>query len=176
MRVREIPLDELKADPRNARSHGRSNLEAIKRSLAAFGQQKPIVVDCDGIVRAGNGTLAAAHELGWTTLRAVVTDLSGAQAAAYAVADNRTAELADWDQAALAQLLAELRADEAVDHLATGFDDQQIRALLDAVNPDTGPGVPELFQVLAECDDAGQQQRVYELLRGAGVRCRVITL
>jgi len=44
-------------------------LEQIKASLRRFGQQKPIVVDATNVVRAGNGTLAAAKALGWTNHR-----------------------------------------------------------------------------------------------------------
>src|SRR5438874_8509523 len=97
MTIETLPISSLHLDPANARRHPARNLDAIKASLARFGQQKPIVVDAAGICRAGNGTLAAARALGWATIRAVRTPLAGAEAAAYAIADNRTAELAEWD-------------------------------------------------------------------------------
>jgi len=59
---------ELSLDPANVRKHDRRNLDAIKASLRKFGQQKPIVVDTKGIVLAGNGTLTAAKELGWSEI------------------------------------------------------------------------------------------------------------
>jgi len=106
-----MKCSELELDPANVRLHDARNLEAIKQSLEKFGQQKPIVVDGDGIVRAGNGTLMAARELGWKTISAVRTELTGDEAIAYAVADNRTAELAEWDRAELAALLDRLDAE-----------------------------------------------------------------
>lgn len=57
MKTETVPIDSVRPDPRNARRHGPPNLAAIRASLEAFGQQKPIVVDAEGIVRAGNGTL-----------------------------------------------------------------------------------------------------------------------
>jgi len=91
------PVADLVLDPNNARAHDERNLEAIATSLARFGQQKPIVVAPDGTVLAGNGTLAAAKHLGWSEIAAITTDLKGADARGYAIADNRTAELAEWD-------------------------------------------------------------------------------
>ena len=92
-------------DPSNARTHDARNLEAIRASLRAFGQQKPIVVDARGICLAGNGTLAAARSLGWETVEVVRSGLSPAEAVAYGIADNRTAELAEWDPDLLPRLL-----------------------------------------------------------------------
>jgi DNA modification methylase len=104
-------------------------LEAIKASLLAFGQQKPIVIDAANKVIAGNGTVAAARALGWSTIAAVRTSLHGAEAIAFAIADNRSAELAEWDDAALAATMAGLQNDPDIDHLAAGFTDTEIREL-----------------------------------------------
>jgi ParB-like chromosome segregation protein Spo0J len=97
MNIETIAVSELSLDPSNVRKHSRRNLDAIKASLRKFGQQKPIVVDAKGIVLAGNGTLTAAKELGWTEIQATRTELAGVEATAFAIADNRTAELAEWD-------------------------------------------------------------------------------
>lgn len=99
--IETVPISSLMLDPANARRHPTKNLEALKASLARFGQQKPVVVDARGRVIAGNGTLTAARALGWSEIRVVRTALEGAEAAAFGVADNRTAELAEWDDDAL---------------------------------------------------------------------------
>jgi ParB-like chromosome segregation protein Spo0J len=106
LRALAVAVDDLHPDPSNARKHGPRNLDAIKGSLAAFGQRKPIVVQREGmIVRAGNGTLEAAKALGWEQIAAVVIDEDSAHAVQFAIADNRTAELAEWDDETLATLL-----------------------------------------------------------------------
>lgn len=110
MKIQLTPIASLDLDPNNARKHNLKNLRALKNSLSRFGQQKPIVVNAGGVVVAGNGTLMAAKELGWTDIQVVAlpADWSADEIKAFALADNRTAELAEWDQAILSQQLVEL--------------------------------------------------------------------
>jgi len=144
MDVHDIPVGELHNDPANVRKHGEQNLAAIKASLTRFGQQKPIVVNRDGVVVAGNGTLMAARALGWRTVKAVRTGLEGAEATAFAIADNRTAELAEWDDAALQQQLAAIAIDDEELLAATGFDEKELAKLAAANAPEvTEDDVPE---------------------------------
>lgn len=147
MAVEDIAVDTLAFDPANVRRHPERNLDAIKGSLARFGQQKPIVVDARGVVVAGNGTLAAAKALGWRTVKAVRTNLIGAEATAFAIADNRTAELAEWDDAALREQLAAIAIEDENLLAATGFDAKDLAELDCAVSPkvteDEMPEVPE---------------------------------
>jgi len=103
-----VLIDSLFPDPANVRLHDHVNLTAIKASLLRFGQQKPIVVDANGVIRAGNGTWEAAKQLGWQDISVVESELDGPDMTAYAIADNRTAELATWDQDALDKQLAAL--------------------------------------------------------------------
>ena len=93
-----VPVADLHLDPANARRHGDRNVEAIAASLSRWGQRAPLVVQRDGmVVRAGNGRLEAAKRLGWTHVAALVVDEGSVEATAFAIADNRTAELAEWD-------------------------------------------------------------------------------
>jgi len=107
LRPLAVPIASLKPDPENARKHDEGSVEAIKASLEEFGQQKPIVVKQDGTVVAGNGTLAAAIELGATEIAAVLYDGTG-EIDAFALADNRSAELSRWDYQRLSGKLREL--------------------------------------------------------------------
>jgi hypothetical protein len=123
-----VPIGSVYIDPANVRRHGERNLAAIAASLARFGQVKPIVVDAKGVVRAGNGTLEAARGLGWAEIKVIRTELAGSEATAYAIADNRTAELAGWDQPGLAETLKALEG-EGIDLAALGFMGEDIDAL-----------------------------------------------
>jgi DNA modification methylase len=105
MDVIKIEISKLANDPNNARKHSDKNLKAIKGSLAKFGQQKPIVIDSKNVVIAGNGTLEAAKQLGWTHINAVVTELDDLGKMAFALADNKTSELAEWDDDILKEQL-----------------------------------------------------------------------
>lgn len=120
-----VPIGQLRQDEDNVRRHDERNLAAIRASLEAFGQRKPIVVDDTGRVLAGNGTLTAAQELGWTQLWARRYDGPPEEARAFALADNRTAELATWDRPLLAAQLEQL-ADSAWAP-ATGFEPGEVK-------------------------------------------------
>ena len=109
MNHQTIALTELSLDPSNVRKHSRRNLDAIKASLARFGQTRPLVVTEDGLVIAGNGTMAAAEELGWDELEVTrVPFRNPDEARAFALADNRTGELAQWNLPVLLQALESL--------------------------------------------------------------------
>jgi len=138
MNIQTIPLADLSLDPSNVRKHSRRNLDAIKASLRKFGQQKPIVVDAKGIVLAGNGTLIAAQELGWTEIQIVRTELAGVEATAFAIADNRTAELAEWEEDKLAQVLQSLKVEDADLLAATGYDPNEFsKPTTETIIPDS---------------------------------------
>ena len=145
LRPLAVPISDIALDPRNARKHGEKNLAAIRASLERFGQRKPVVVQREGmIVRAGNGTVEAARSLGWTHIAAVVSDDDDQTATAFALADNRSAELAEWDDEALAELVSELDADMLN---AIGFDAEDVSALEARTNPaevveDEAPAAP----------------------------------
>lgn len=126
MQTETVLIDSLSPDPANARKHDERNLAAIRDSLRAFGQQKPIVVDQREVVIAGNGTLEAAKGLGWTEIAIVRTTLDQTQATAFGIADNRTAELAEWDDEVLRSLLDSMD-DETRDLLA--FSDEEMDSL-----------------------------------------------
>lgn len=107
LRSLAVPLESLNLDPRNARKHGKKNMLAITSSLERFGQRLPVVVQRDGmVVRAGNGRVMAARGLGWSHIAALVVDDDDAMAVAFALADNRTGELAAWDDENLTEALS----------------------------------------------------------------------
>jgi hypothetical protein len=129
MKLERIKVSDLSLDPSNVRKHSRRNLDAIKASLRKFGQQKPIVIDAKGIVLAGNGTLTAAQELGWTEIEVTRTELIGVEATAFAIADNRTAELAEWEEDKLGEILQSLQ-DTGFDLTAIGYSKSDFDSLV----------------------------------------------
>jgi len=127
MKIETVETADLCLDPSNARKHGERSIREIKNSLSRFGQQKPVVIDSKNVVRAGNGTVQAALELGWTHVDAVRSDLSAAELKAFAVADNRSTEHSTWDWDVLAEALTDPDlgdvgfADGEFDRLAAGL-------------------------------------------------------
>jgi len=124
-----VPIDSVRPDPQNARKHPERNLETIKKSLNTYGQRKPIVVNHNDIIEAGNGLWQAAKELGWAEIAVVKVQDDEDYAKAYGIMDNQSALLADWDLPTLKDLLEELDTG-AFDMEATGFDESEIEDLM----------------------------------------------
>jgi hypothetical protein len=126
----KVPIGMLNLDPKNARDHGEQNIGSIVASLDEFGQRKCIVVKKDGMtVSAGNGTVTAAKQLGWTHIAALVTDDNEVTAMAYALADNRTGELATWDYERLVRSMTQLNQG-GIDLKKLGWDAVETRMLM----------------------------------------------
>ena len=151
LKVKRVKIDTLTLDPDNVREHDPRNITSIRESLERFGQRKNVVVDADGKVIAGNGTVVAAQELGWTeiTVAPIPDGWTEEDVRAFAIADNRTAELAHWNNP---ELLAQLTG---LDGAVPGFDETDIADLqalwgdpepFDDIGGDFGP-VPESDEV-----------------------------
>ena len=120
------PIEKLKHLDGNPR---KGNVEAVKKSYEKFGQRKPIVATKDGEVISGNHQLAAAKELGWNKIAVVFTDDDELTAKAFALADNRTADLGTYDDDLLADMLGSVSSDlELLE--ATSFDEKDLMALV----------------------------------------------
>lgn len=106
--AREIGL--LMLDPDNAREHDDANILDIANSLKTYGQQKPVVVNSAGKIVAGNGTVRAALSLGWTRIAVITFDGPVEDEEGFAIADNRSAERATWNEARLGPIFERYRA------------------------------------------------------------------
>lgn len=172
------PVESLELDPQNARKHGEIDISAIANSLTEFGQQTPIVITESGRVVKGNGTLMAAMKLGWKQVEVRVTKLTGAKLKAYAIADNRTAELSEWDSETLLASLQEIDVDGLL--ASTGFSDNDLSQMLcgEVDGPDIEPpaqSYQEQYGVIVICAGEAEQKTVYERLRGLSMNCKVVT-
>ena len=171
MDVIKIPIDSLIPDPNNARKHNKKNLLAIKGSLTKFGQQKPIVINEKNLIVAGNGTVEAAKELGWKEINAVVTSLDSFHQTAFALADNKTSELAEWDDEVLERALAGLDLG-GFDIGEIGFDGLPsfVPDLPDDEDKESQDKKP---MVIVECKSLDEQQDLFDELNDRGFKVKV---
>lgn len=96
----------------NSRKHSDDQIDRIGRSLQEFGFTNPVLVDSQNVIVAGHARVQAAIKLNMATVPTIsLVNLTPAQIRAYVVADNRLAELSEWDQDILASELAKIKVD-----------------------------------------------------------------
>jgi hypothetical protein len=127
-----VDVNSIKAHPKNVRQ---GDIGAISESLKAHGQYRPIVVDRrTNQILAGNHTWRAAKSLGWSEIAVgFIETKDDDDATRILLADNRTTDLASYDDAGLADLLKELIvSDEGLE--GTLFDGDALDQLLTDLN------------------------------------------
>jgi DNA modification methylase len=147
LNVQWVPIGTVKPNPRNARTHSKSQVKQIADSIQAFGWTMPILTDERFISLGGTGRLRAAKSLGLHEVPIIVkAGLTDTQKRALALADNKIASNAGWDPAILASELGELAVllpECNLDLKITGFDAAEIDNLMGAL-------------VDSECDPADE--------------------
>lgn len=137
-------LSEIRPYERNPRIIPQAAVDAVAKSIAAFGFRQPIVVDGRGVILAGHTRYKAAQQLGLAEVPVVwQTDITDIQARGYRIADNKTAEISAWDRDAL---------DAEVRELAD-MDDGALASL--------GMSDWELDRILHECTADGSLEEIH---------------
>lgn len=167
LETREVQLTALTKFPGNAK---RGRVDDIRASLRRSGQYRSLVVrfhDEQLTILAGNHTSEALAAEGHTTARCEIIQCDDDTARRINIADNRTAEIGDYDTDALAELLTLLDGD----YEGTGYTDAAVAAILTPPDIDAEPaGVPSglgepvvSYQIIF--DNEMQQSAWFELLR-----------
>ena len=177
MKVEAKSIDEIKPYENNPRDNDDA-VDAVANSIKEFGWQQPIVVDNEGVIIAGHTRYKAAQKLGLKHVPVVVADnLTPDQVKAYRLADNKTAELADWNMDLLNDELDQIRD---IDMSDFAFDDLDSLELEDAdtakddnfdeatpTEPKSKPGqIYQLGRHRLMCGDSTNKSDVKELMGG----------
>lgn len=137
--IQYLPINSLKPNPRNARTHSRKQIKHLADAIKMSGYFSPVVIDEDRNVIAGHGRLSAAKLLSMTVVPTIqLRELSPAKKRALALADNKISSEAGWDNEILSvefPELIELLTQESLPIDITGF------------------AAPEVDQILADFDD-----------------------
>jgi len=161
-------------------------VDAVAESIQQFGFRQPIVVDTEGVIICGHTRWKAAQKLGLEKVPVhVAKDLTPEQIKAYRIADNKTAELADWNYDLLPIELSQLQGMD-FDLGLLGFSEDELAKLLDPgvtdglTDPDEVPEPPDEavtqpgdLWILGDhrllCGDSGNPEHVDRLLDGASI-------
>ena len=185
MKVTLRPITEIKPYERNPRINDDA-VDAVAGSIKEFGFRQPIVVDADDVIICGHTRFKAAMQLGLAKVPVhVAKDLTPEQIKAYRIADNKTAELAEWNFELLPIELGELQAYN-YDLGLLGFDVDELAQLLDPgvkeglTDPDDVPEPPDEaitqpgdLWILGDhrllCGDSASPEDLDRLLDGAEI-------
>ena len=196
-------IADLKFDPKNARVRTERSSRVIRTSLEKFGGMRSIVLDENNVIRAGNGTVEEAGQIGIEKVRVIDANgdeiiavrrkgLTEAEWKEYAVADNRSSDLSEWDAEVLAELseeidlsglffedeLAELlnTKDVQVDDEPVGVDDEEAVAddleKADAGEIESRVSLGQIWKLGRHyicCGDSTDEGNIQKLLAKAGV-------
>ena len=171
MLIRDMDITLIKPYERNPRNNDKA-IDAVAKSIQEFGWNSPIVVDRDNVIVCGHSRWRAAQKLGLTTVPVYVADkLTPEQVQAYRIADNKTAELADWNYDLLPLELRALQ-DAQYDLTLLGFDTDELEKLLagedNVFEGETDPdAIPEVPEVAVSCLGEIYQLGNHRLLCGS---------
>jgi len=176
---RIVDIDSVKTHPKNVRQ---GDIGAISESLKTHGQYRPIVVDeRTKLILAGNHTWKAAKALGWSEINAgFIETKDDDEALRILLTDNRTTDLASYDDEELAELLKQL-SETDIGLEGTAFDGDDLDSLLKDLGhfeiptdvdeiPENVPAISKLGDVwlLGEhrvmCGDSTKQENVDRLM------------
>lgn len=119
-------ITELKRPEKNVRLHGDRQIKEYIRSIEMFGQIRPLVIDEDNVVLAGNGLLTALKEMGRETADCyVVQSLTSKQKKKLMLVDNKIFELGVNNANVFDELLRELDGDIDI----PGYDEELLKVL-----------------------------------------------
>ena len=174
MNIIEKDITELRAYEKNPR-HNEKAVDAVAASIREFGFKVPIVIDKENVIAAGHTRVAAARKLGLEKVPCIVADdLTEEQIRAFRLADNKTAELAEWDEDLLAE---ELKMLDDIDMSEFGFDmseyddDKDIEEVDFEDNPEEEPTaklgqIYQLGEHRLMCGDSTDPKDVEKLMGG----------
>ena len=132
--VQWLPVGELIESARNARLHSDKQVGKIAASIGRFGFNAPVLIDGKNEIIAGHGRILAARRLGLEQVPAIrLEHLSEEESRAYRLADNRLAELGEWDPAALQREVADLLRDFDLNELGFADADKLLERSVPAV-------------------------------------------
>jgi len=185
LKIEHRKLCDIKPYASNPRQNEQA-VDAVAASIREFGFRQPIVVDEDSVIIVGHTRYKAAQKLGLDKVPVhVARGLTPEQIRAYRLADNKTAEMAEWDAELLPIELAGLREAD-FDIQLTGFSDDELTQLLGGdvleglTDPDEVPEPPDQavtqtgdLWVLGNhrllCGDSSEPKAVDRLLDGAEI-------
>jgi ParB-like chromosome segregation protein Spo0J len=177
-KLENVAIDKIIPYARNSRTHSDEQVAQIAASIKEFGFTNPVLIDKDGGIIAGHGRVLAARKLGLKEVPCIrLGHLTETQKKAYVIADNKLALNAGWDVDLLCIEIKEL-ALENFSLTTLGFDNQELAKMFDeeSEKPLIEETYSQVFNVIVECKDEQEQEKIFNRLDSEGYKCRVQSL
>ena len=176
--LRRVLAGELRANPRNWRTHPESQRAVLRSLLAEVGYAGALLAREleDGSLELLDGHLRAETTPG-EVVPVLVLDVSAAEAEKILLTHDPLAAMAETNHEQLAALLAEVEfTSSEVEELLQGLTQTAVEMEGGCSSEREDVAIPESRQVVVECRDEADQREIFERMRGEGYRCRVLTL
>lgn len=175
--LRRVPAGQLKANPKNWRTHSAAQRAALEGIFTEVGYAGALLARelPDGTLELIDGHLRA-EVTPDQLVPVLVLDVDQHEADKILLTHDPLGAMAEADPARLDQLLREIdTGSEAVGQMLANL---AAEAGLYPVEPalEDAPPIPESFQLMVQCDGEEQQRELYERLSAEGYSCRVLTL
>ena len=128
LKVQQIEPSKLKPWEDNPRINDEA-VDAVVKSIKSFGFNVPILCDQQFTIIAGHTRWKAAKKIGMKSVPVIMLELSEAQRDAFAIADNKTGEIAVWDYPGLRRILEKLKR-KKINLPSLGYSQGELQALL----------------------------------------------
>lgn len=128
LKVQQIETSELQPWENNPRINDEA-VDAVVKSIKSFGFNVPILCDQQFTIIAGHTRWKAAKKIGMKSVPVIILELTEAQRNAFAIADNKTSEIADWDYPRLRKILERLQS-KKINLPSLGYSQGELQALL----------------------------------------------
>jgi hypothetical protein len=167
------PVEKLKPNPRNPRTHPAEEIASLARIIKETGWRRAIVVSKrSGLIVRGHGAVQAARLLDCPVPVELQNFKSQAEEHAHMIADNRLAELAAWNDAQLADVLKELDYETKA---LSGYDPAAELLEAAAAAEKSAESIEPQFQILVDCRDEAEQITLLERFTKQKINCRALT-
>lgn len=172
MQVVAKSIGDIKPYENNPRNNDDA-VDAVANSIKEFGWQQPIVVDKNMVIIAGHTRYKAAKKLGLDQVPVVIADkLTKEQVKAYRLADNKSGELATWDDDLLEDELVGIdnidMSDFGFDELSDDSDDADVNDL------DLSDKITDKYELKVSCNDEKSLERLFDRLKNEGYKCDIL--
>lgn len=170
MEIIYLKLGDIHPYEKNPRNNDQA-VDAVAASIKEFGFKVPIIIDKDNVIVAGHTRYKAATKLGFDEVPCIkADDLSEEQIKAFRLADNKVAELAEWDFKLLGEELEGLTMD--MEQFGFEMEEEETEVVEDEV-----PDIPEeakskygdiylLGNHRLMCGDSTKHEDVEKLMNG----------